>query len=146
MTQSFRIRKFLLIISLLAPISAFAADMQPGLWEITTSMEMTGVNMKMPGQTIQHCYTPTDVADAKNLVPKDPRNDRCRITDIKRTGDTVAWKMACSAPHAMSGNGTITYSSNSYSGSTQMSMAGESGMSVNMTQKYSGKRIGDCPK
>ena len=43
----------------------------------------------------------------------------------------------------MSGSGSMTYSGNSYSGTTKMSMK-QQGRVINMTQSYSGKRLGDC--
>ncbi|HUO44688.1 MAG TPA: DUF3617 family protein [Burkholderiales bacterium] len=128
------------------PVAASAAGMQPGLWEITTSMEMSGVGMQLPATTIKHCYKPSDVADAKNIVPGDPQDKQCRVSDVSESGNTVSWKMSCSGRQKMNGNGTITYGSNSYSGVTQMSVVDGSGMAMNMTQKYNGKRLGDCLK
>ena len=144
--QLFRIQKLLLVAFISAPMMALAAGMQPGLWEITSSTEMSSMNVKMPSQTFQHCYTPADVADAKNIVPKDPKSNQCRAADIKKSGDTVSWKMTCNGPHAMTGSGTITYGDDSYSGVMRMNMAGAGGMAMDMTQKYSGKRLGDCAK
>jgi hypothetical protein len=144
--QLFRIQKFLLIALIAGPAAALAAGMQPGLWEITSSMEVSGMNMKMPSYTFQHCYTPSEVSDAKKIVPRDPQQNKCQVTDVKQSGDTVSWKMICTGEHAMTGNGAITFGSNSYSGTTQLSMASEGGMTMNMLQKYSGKRLGDCSK
>ncbi len=101
---------------------------RPGLWEITSTMEMSGMNMKMPSYTFQHCYTPTEVSDAKKIVPKD-QNNKCRTTGVTQSGNTVSWKMICTGKQAMTGSGTITFGNNSYSGTTQMSMAGEGGAS-----------------
>jgi|SRR5208282_5047695 len=145
MTKQFPRIQFLLVILAAGPAAAFAAGMQPGLWEITSTMEMSGMNMKMPSYTFQHCYTPTEVSDAKKIVPKD-RDNKCRTTGVTQSGNTVSWKMICTGEHAMTGSGTISFGSNSYSGTTQMSMAGEGGKPMNMTQNYNGKRLGDCTK
>lgn len=58
-------------------------------------------------------------------------------------GNTASWRMECKGPEAMSGTGRITYSGNSYSGTTKLSMK-QNGQTMNMTQTYNGKRVGNC--
>jgi hypothetical protein len=86
----------LLFAVLSAPVSGATSDMQPGLWEITTTVEMSGMPMPMPPQTIQHCYTKQDVAKGEGTVPQgDSRN--CRIKDHKVSGNTASWTLVCRA-------------------------------------------------
>jgi hypothetical protein len=85
----------LLIVAGLLPATAGAQD-KDNLWEITMKMEMPGMPMVMPAQTIQQCL-------AQNSTDDDylPRRDNCRVLESQRTGNRVTFKMACSAPEAM---------------------------------------------
>ncbi|HET9700810.1 MAG TPA: hypothetical protein VFP70_07825 [Burkholderiales bacterium] len=43
-------------------------EVQPGMWEITSTMEMPGM-LKMAPQMMRHCFTKKDVEDNKKTVP-----------------------------------------------------------------------------
>jgi len=114
-----------------------AGLMKPGLWEITTTMEMAGMPFQQPPQTVRHCVTPQEARDVEKTVPKD---EHCKITDLKSSANKVSWKLACSGGMAGKGEGEIEYQGDSaYKGHTRMQAEG---MTMNM--KYQGKRIGDC--
>jgi hypothetical protein len=132
----------LLLLTLL-PVSAFAAGgMQPGLWEVTTRMEMAG--MPMPPQTVRHCYTRQDVENGDRTVPQaDDKN--CKIKDYKLKGNTATWSIVCTGKNAMSGTGTMTTSATSFSGKSNYKMR-DNGDTMNMVSHMTGKRIGDCKK
>ncbi len=138
-------KKLTLSIFLLAlSFSAVAApNMQPGMWEITTKMEMAGMEgmPAMPPQTLRQCIRPADVQSGSSTVPKgDPQ---CEIKDYRMQGNTASWRMECKGANAMSGSGSMTYSGTSYSGKTQFTMK-EEGQSMTMHQTFNGKRVGDC--
>jgi hypothetical protein len=116
--------------------AAAAADaMKPGLWEITTSVEMPGMPYQPPPQTMRHCYTEQDVKE--NPVPKD---DTCKLTDLKTFGNKTTWKMECTGEAASKGEGEMIFHGDSaYEGKNRMQAQG-----MLMTMKYKGKRIGDC--
>ena len=115
---------------------ALAADtMKPGLWEITSSMEMPGMPFQPPPQTVRHCYTPQEVKEQP--VPKD---DNCKVTDLKSSAGKVNWKLECTGEMAGKGEGQIAFQGDSaYEGWTKMQTQG-----MNMTMKYKAKRLGDC--
>lgn len=118
-------------------------NMTPGLWEITMKSEIQGMpgGMGMPATTMTQCVKPADVQDSKRTVPQ--QDPKCEMKDYKLQGNTASWRFECKGPEAMSGAGSMTYSGNSYSGTTKMSMK-QQGRVINMTQTYSGKRLGDC--
>ncbi len=121
--------------SLIASTSFATEKMKPGLWEITTSMDMTGMPMKIPPQTIRHCYTAQDVE--KGLVPE---SEGCSITELKTSGNKTSWKTECKGEMAGTGEGQmILLGDSAYEGSSSIKTQG---MTMNM--KYAGKRIGDC--
>ena len=79
---------------LVVPISARAAEpvqMRPGLWEITVTMEMPGMPFQLPPTVTQQCVTPQEAKEQG--MP--PQAQDCTVTDMKRTGNKVTWKVAC---------------------------------------------------
>ena len=122
--------------TLFLPAPAPAAEMmKPGMWEITTSMEMPGMPFQPPPQTVRHCYTAQEVKEQP--VPKD---NNCKVTDLKSSAGKVNWKVECKGEMAGKGEGQITYQGDSaYEGWTKMQTQG-----MNMTMKYKAKRVGDC--
>lgn len=131
------------IAGLLGSLAAHGAGpaMQPGLWEITTKTEMPGMPVAMPPQTFKHCYRAEDVADSKKTVPMDKG---CKLDELTSTGNSSSWKVNCNMDgQAMTGQGKITYSGQSYTGTSQMS-GNMRGMAMKMNVAYSGRRIGEC--
>jgi len=124
-----------------ATLSAPQATLGQGkddLWEVTTKMEMPGMPMAMPPQTNRYCI-------AKGGKDEDyvPKRENCRMLESKRTGNKVVYKMACTGKDAMTVAGETTFGNNAYDGKMMMSGKAD-GQSFEMSQTYSGKRVGDC--
>jgi len=132
-------RIFSTLVVLLTAVSfSFAAsgpDMNEGLWEITTTMKMQGMNM--PSHTHTQCITKDD------LVPRSSQpGQECTISNYEVEGNTVSWSIRCSTQGGeMNGTGKITYRGDSFDGTMDMTMPG-SGAEV--VTHMSGRRIGDC--
>jgi Protein of unknown function (DUF3617) len=140
MTQTFpRAALRVLALAAAASLAPTALAQDKGVqWEITTKMEMAGVPMAMPATTTRLCLGPNEKEDA--LVPK---QDNCRMTDSRRTGNTLRWRMECSGKDPMSGEGEITYAGDTYAG--RMRLTGKSGgEAFDMMQTYSGRKLGEC--
>jgi hypothetical protein len=129
------------VLSVLLPAAVFAAEgMRPGMWETTTTMDMPGMPMKMAPTTVKHCYTAEEVKDQKKVISS---NKDCTVTDVKRSGNKVTWKMTCTGQNPGTFSGETVFSGDSYVSTMQMESQGGQGMSVNM--KVEGKRVGNCP-
>ena len=116
-----------------------AALAQSGdLWEVTVKMEMPGMPMQMPAQTNRVCLSkqPSD----ENYIP---RNPDCKVTQTQRTGNTQRFKMVCTGRNPMNMDGEITHAKDAYNGRSRMSGKME-GHDMEMTQVFSGKKVGDC--
>jgi hypothetical protein len=107
-------------------------------WEVTVKMEMAGMPMNMPAHTTRVCM-PKHARD-ESFVPHDSGD--CRVTDSKRSGNTVRYRMECSGKEAMVAEGEFTFAGDSYHGT--MHMTGKSGEGFDMTQSYSGRKTGEC--
>jgi hypothetical protein len=119
------------------PVSA-SSQMREGKWEITSSMDMPGMPTKMPPTVIQHCYTKEDVKDEKKIVAN--KNKDCAVTDMKKSGNKVTWKMQCTGKSKGTFSGETIFGKDSYESTMNMQSEGH-----NMTVKTKAKRIGDCP-
>lgn len=82
-----------------------AERMQPGLWEVTVTVELPG--MASPPPTTQtECLSQKDV-DA-DPVPEIDKG-ACRVKDARRSGDRVTWKLDCG--QVGKGEGELVYRS-----------------------------------
>lgn len=132
-----------LLSMVLSPAAdAGQGDMQPGLWEITTEMEMPGMPMKLPPQTVRHCYTAKELADSKNAVPQSG-DGNCQVKNYKIEGNTATWEIDCTGEGAMHGKASMTISPTSYTGKMDAVMNNQGG-DMTMTNHWRARRIGNC--
>lgn len=130
------------LMSLLVSISlvslAYAGsglELNEGQWEITMSVEIQGMPMKMPPSTFTQCIK------RDQAIPKDEKpNQQCKTKDVVTKGNTVSWTMVCTNPGGqMTGKGTVTYNQDKMNG--QMTMEGQG---MKMLSHFKGHRIGAC--
>ena len=123
----------------LAACSGGGPDLEEGMWEITTEVNMPGMPMKIPPMVYQQCLTKDDI------IPKQGPIDQeiCSYSSPKTRGNTVSWSVECKSPGGKTINeGEITYKGTSFEDIITMSMTGSINMSG--TNKISGRRVGDC--
>lgn len=139
----------------LAPLGASAGSstparlpdmMNPGLWEMTVQMQMSGVPMQLPSHTYRHCVTKADL-EKNHGVPK-PENTKdmtCTMKKFDRSGNTLTYTMECTGTHGtMTLDGASTFESrDAYHGTMHMTGTVE-GRQMDMTSKVQAKRVGDC--
>jgi len=114
-----------------------AIDMKDGLWEITSSMEMPG--MKMPAFKHTQCLNSKDNIPQNRDMDKEHNQD-CKIKNTEVKGNTVTWEVNCTTEgRTVRSIGRITYKGDTFEGETKTEMEG-----MNMVQKMSGRRIGNC--
>lgn len=117
-------------------------NLKDGLWEMTTKVEMAGMPAgSVPAQKITHCIT------KKDAVPqKGDKNMDCKMTNNKVVGDTVTWSMQCRGKDGskIDSDGSATYKGDKFDGVTNMTMTHPGEKQMKMTQRMSGRRIGEC--
>lgn len=115
-----------------------APNMNEGRWEISASVEMANMPFPIPPMTYSQCLTKED------LIPQQDAQGSgggCDVTTKTIKGDTVTWTMVCNAPQGKTtSTGSITYSGDSFNGTVKVEGPGM----PSMTQKMSGRRVGDC--
>jgi hypothetical protein len=110
-------------------------DLDEGLWEITTELEMPGMPMKMPPSTFTQCIK------KDQAVPADEKpGQECKTKDLTTKGNTISWTVECAHPGGqMTGKGTVTYHRDKMEGSLNMQ-----GQGMTMTSRFKGHRVGAC--
>lgn len=130
----------MIIITVLAIIGSAAAafsavNLTEGNWEMTMSMEMTGVPFKIPPTKYTVCLT------RDNLNPQKKDNTQeCRIISQKIVGSTYSWVAECNTKQGPARNeGSITYKGTTLNGVIKTTTGGKV-----MKQTLSGRRVGAC--
>lgn len=120
------------------PVSAFAAAaMKEGMWEITTKVDIPGIPVKVPPQTVKHCYTKEEVKDQKKVVAT---QKDCTVTDFRQSGNKVTWKMKCTGPNAGTMTGETIFKGDSFASTMITESKGQK-----TKAKVNAKRVGACP-
>ena len=127
----------LLLVTVMLPVTSMAQD-KDDLWEVTTKVEVPGMPMAMPPQTIRQCVA-KDGKDEAYI----PRQQNCRLVDHQRTGNRITFKMECAGADAMEVTGEVMVGTESYDGRMRMAMRKE-GQSMELTSTFAGKRVGAC--
>lgn len=127
----------LVILFVFTATSSSVADSEihEGQWEITVEVEIPGMPMKMPPQTITQCIKDDD------YIPqgKEPGQE-CENKHIQKDGNTYSWTTECTTPQGkITGKGKVSYQNDKMSGSMTVE-----GPDMKMISHYEGRRIGEC--
>ena len=124
----------------------FKGKMKAGLYEMTMSMEMSGMQdmpqgMKMPVTKTQHCVTKKDIEEGsqKMLGQNGQRGEastECEMKNFTMSGDTASYKMVC--PGEMKMDGTMTFTGTGYKGASNMTIDKDQSMKMTFESKYLG--------
>lgn len=113
---------------------SIAQNMKEGLWEITMTMEMPGMPMKMPPRTWTQCLT------KKNCVPQEDKD--CKVIKSEFKEDVFTWVIECKTKEGTTtGNGRMVYKGDTFEGVVKVKHGG-----TEITQNLKGKWIGKCTK
>ena len=127
---------------LVLPPGAYAeeATMKAGKWSITTT---TMVPMMGPMEhTMTSCFSETDLKPQKMMK----QEGDCHIDDMKTSGSTVTWGIACKNQGGeFKGSASATSAPESLSGQMKMTMT-MNGQTMTMETKWKGKYLGACDK
>ena len=114
-----------------ARLSFAAPNMEDGLWEITSTLDMPG----MPSKS----FTQTSCLTKEKAVPQTAESG-CTIKDMKTQGNTVTWTVVCK--EGMS-TGKVTYAGTTMDGVIETTVK-TNGKTMTMKNTIKGKRLGPC--
>ena len=109
--------------------------------QMEAMMKSRGVAMGAQGTTAKFCLTKEQAAKP----PEARLTGDCKPTDIKRSGNTMTYRFACTSPQQLVGEGQLTHvSDKAYTGSANVTTQVK-GQAQQMTMDMSGKWLGaDC--
>ena len=134
-------RTLLAALLFLASASAWPEGMQPGRWEIVTTITspaMPGV----PPTTKLQCFGPEQEWDPASMLQPGQGHPDCTLTITSPAHYDFRWNMECPQSR-MRGSGKMRYGGTSMEGEMRTSTE-IGGQSFDTTQKVSGRRIGPC--
>ena len=114
-----------------ARLSFAAPNMEDGLWEITSTVDMPG----MPSKS----FTQTSCLTKEKAVPQTAESG-CTIKDMKTQGNTVTWTVVCKEATS---TGKVTYAGTTMEGFTETTVK-TNGNTMTIKSRMKGKRIGPC--
>ena len=145
--KGLRIVLSLSILFLCFAFKAYSQEIKPGLWEITTTVEIPGMpsNMKSMMNTLTNTYQ--QCISEEDPFPKPQQgmmggdeSSNCKVVKSESNENNLKWIVECmdnGEKTVMSGD--ITYNGNSFEGTMNVE-----GQETNMTIHMKGSRIGDC--
>jgi hypothetical protein len=116
-----------------ARISFAVPNMEDGLWEITSTVDMPG----MPAKS----FTNTTCLTKEKAVPQTTQSE-CTMKDVKTQGNTVTWTVVCKGGMSTS-TGKVTYAGTTMDGVVETTVK-TNGKTMTMKSTIKGKRIGAC--
>lgn len=123
-----------------------AADMAPGLWEITLETRIAA----QPGFTpapfrMQQCLTAADVRDPSALLGglANPGARGCSYSDKSYSGNTFRFSMQCEGSFGIKSRGEVAFSADTMNG-TISATADVGGEKTELSNKISAHRLGGC--
>jgi hypothetical protein len=133
------------MLATLAPAS-FAADIQPGLWELMVESRVAASPDFSPEPvTIKQCLTEQDAQDPSRVLGgvANPGATDCTYTEASFAGNVFRFKMQCAGSLGIQARGEITYSATSMDGVifTTVDMAGQA---TEMQSRVAAHRLGGC--
>ena len=128
------------------PLCGLAADLSPGLWEITLETRVAS----QPGFTpapfrLQQCLTAADARDPSALLGglANPGASGCSYSDKSYSGNTFRFSMQCAGSFGIRSHGEVTFSADAMNG-TISATADVGGEKTELTNRISGRRLGGC--
>ena len=138
-------KKTVLALFLLSPVAPALADgipVEPGLWSVTTTMNMPMMPQPQT-MTVEECFE-DDVMDMDDMA--DENLDPGCSYELKQVdGNTMNWTIDC----PVEGGGTMHAEWQATSGGDTVDGEGKRTMEVmgqkmDMTMSWTGKRVGEC--
>ena len=121
--------------------SAAGVSIDPGMWEMTSTMTMT-MMPKPRSQTVKECIEDDEISpESFNMDKENP----CNITDVNIEGSTARWSISCSTADGPMMEGQWEFTSHGDSISGKGSMTTEfSGQTMGFDMTWVGNRVGAC--
>jgi len=127
-------------------VSAIAADLSPGLWEISLETRVAA----SPGFTpapfqVSQCVTAEDARDPSKMMGSlaNPGASGCTFIDKNYVGNTFRFTMQCAGTYALKTRGEIAFTATTMNG-TMVAVGMVEGKKTEFTNQITARRSGNC--
>jgi len=130
----------------IAAAGSLAADVSPGLWEITMETRAPAVPDFAPAPFhIQQCLSAAEAREPGRLLGQiaNPGASGCEYADRNYSGNSFSFTLKCAGSYAITSRGQVTFTPDTMDGSIAATAEVE-GKRVEMQNKVSARRIGSC--
>jgi len=135
------LRTIALLLAL--PAAAWAADPEPGNWELSVTTQMEGMPQPIGPIAKTQCLTAEDARDPRRVL--DPGSGSCEFSNRRESAGVYTFDVSCSGQFPMRGTGTVNYGTQSMS--AELNLAAEiSGKKVGANSRITGRRLGPCTR
>lgn len=125
---------------------AEAADISPGLWELTLETRVSAApGFVPPPYTLNQCLTAADARDPGRVLGgvANPGASGCTYTERSYSGNTFRFRMQCAGTLGISSHGEVSFTATTLAG-TITATAGQGGQKTEFSNLIRGRRIGGC--
>lgn len=139
-------RNALAAVLLLAVWPASAADVSPGLWEITLETRVPSDAGFAPAPfKLTQCLTAEDARDPARVLAgvSNPGATGCDYTDKSYAGDSFSFSMQCAGGLGIQSSGRVAFTPDTMDGSITAT-ANLDGKPVQTENRVSARRLGGC--
>jgi hypothetical protein len=132
------------LILLCVPPTLFAADadLRPGEWEMTTTMQFEGLPLPPQTMSLRECLTAEDIANVWNV---EDEYDECRVVQMDQRRDGLRAVMTCRGEDGGEAEirAEMRFMGDRSAGTVEVNSATPMGP-MTMRMEMEGRRIGDC--
>jgi hypothetical protein len=132
---------------LVAMAASAQGQRKAGLWEVTSSMSMSGMpNMPSMGSHTQQVCVTQAMIDKYGGPYSNPQNGQCQVTNVSLTPTGMSANLSCTGRTTMTGTLQTTFvDANTTKTTMQMNMTMGNGQQMNMTMQSTATYKGaDC--
>jgi len=130
------------VLAAAASLPAAAQNMQPGLWQFTTTMTSPAMQQPQIG-TIRKCIGKAEADDPVSFMGGDQAAG-CDVTRGASAPGSYSWTIACQK-QGVSGTGKAWYGAQKIESEIRMTIAlQEGGQKMEMTNRTLGTYVGPC--
>ncbi|MGB0514918.1 MAG: DUF3617 domain-containing protein [Wenzhouxiangellaceae bacterium] len=130
--------------ALAGPVAAEDPNINPGMWETTSTVTLESAQFSMPPrtETNSECLTAEKIAEGQAFLED---NDDCEFSNKDLRPDGMDYTMTCNSPDGgtVKMNATMNFDGDTMTGTVDGSMESPMG-EMTMKVELSGQRTGDC--
>jgi hypothetical protein len=124
-------------------VPAVAAPMQPGMWELSMTVDIEGKPQTAPAG--RGCVTQKDIDDGTKTLPRP--EGACKLSNVQRTPERATYDLNCTKDALqMRGRAEVTFASESYDGKVILHVTDKNNVGLPIAMTLSAKRVGECTK